>query len=124
MSIGCAAHVSLEVTAAQIAAGDSSTWTKVGSLPDLLALMILNDLDAGGVKLKFWPLQGSAPGTPGAGNAEDMILAAGEPFFANYKNIGHIFGNCDVYVKSRTAEPASGSLRFIGVKRTPLKFNG
>jgi hypothetical protein len=120
MANGCADHVCLQVTAAQIAAGDASTWTKVGTLPDCLALMVFNDLDAGGVELYFSEKQGA---TAPAGTVEpDIVLAAGEPFFANYKNIGHIFGSCDVYVQSRAVEPASGSIRITGVKVAPRKF--
>lgn len=117
---GIADHVVLEIPAATIAAGDSSTWTDVGSLPDCLALMVFNDLDAGGVELYFSEKQGATG--PAGTVAAHVILAAGEPFFANYKSIGHMFGSCDVYVRSRTAEPTSGSLRMVGVKRTPKKF--
>lgn len=120
MANGIANHVSLEVAAAAIAAGSSAAWTKVGVLPNLLALMLLNDLDAGGVELFFSEKQGST--APAGTIAAHVILAAGEPFFVNYRGVGHIFGSCDVYVRSRTAEPASGSLRFNGITVAPKKF--
>ncbi|TXH58380.1 MAG: hypothetical protein E6Q97_02330 [Desulfurellales bacterium] len=120
MANGIADHASLEVSAATIAAGSSAVWTSVGSLPNCLALMVFNDLDAGGVELYFSEKQGATG--PAGSVAAHVILAAGEPFFVNYKSVGHIFGSCDVYVRSRTAEPTAGSLRFVGVKVAPRKF--
>lgn len=115
-------HGCVEVAAATIAAGNATTWTKVATaLPDILALMLLNDLDAGGVELRFEKVGNSAPN--GTTAPAHVILAAGEPFFVNYKNIA-MFAACEVYFRSRAVEPAAGSLRFNYITRMPLGFHG
>lgn len=122
MSIGIADHAFLEITTANIVAASTTSWgAKIGSLPDCLSLMGLNDLDAG-FKILFWLGQGSA--APADATPENFKFSAGEPFFANYKNIGQMFGSCDVYIKKLSGVPTAGSFRITGVKRAPAKFKG
>lgn len=121
MSYGHADHAFLEITAAAIIAANSTSWTKAGSLPDCLALLCFNDLD-GGFKLWFSDKQGAT--APANSVAEHYKLASGEPLFVNYKNIGHIFGSCDVYVKALAVDPTAGSFRMTGIKVAPRAFKG
>lgn len=122
MSYGIAEHTFLEITAAQIIAASTTSWgAKVGSLTNCLALMAFNDLDQG-FKIYFSSKQGES--APADTAAEKYKFAAGEPLFVNYKNIGHIFGACDVYIKKLASAPTTGSLRITGIPQAPLKFKG
>lgn len=122
MSSGHADHAFLEVTGAAIALLSATSWTKVGSLPDCLALACFNDLDAGGVQIRFTSKQGAS--APADADSIHYKLAAGEGFFANYRAIGHIFNSCDVYMRKNAVAPATGSIRLTGIKQSPLKFKG
>lgn len=118
---GTADHVHMELTAAVIAALSTTVWTKVGVLPNCLALLCFNDLDKG-FSIYFSNKQGES--APANSEAPAYKFAAGEPLFVNYKSIGHIFNECDVYVKKHSSDPTTGSFRLTGIKVAPRKFRG
>lgn len=123
MSYGVASHAHMKIAAADIAANNGTDWTKIsGNLPDCLALIILNDLDQL-VQVKF-NLTGQGTTAPTSATTPDYEFAAGEPAFLNYKNIGQMFGLCDVYVRKGASDPTTGSLRITGVKVAPARLKG
>lgn len=121
MSTGIATHSWLKILAATITANDGVVWTKVGIIPDALALIVMNDLDQP-VQVRFQLTQGAA--APANGDSPDYEFAAGEPAFVNYMAIGHMLGSSDVYIRRGASGPTTGSLRLTLVKRAPARFKG